>query len=122
MGTGGRVDGKAAIVTGAASGIGQATAELLAREGASVCVADVDADRGQQVVDGIAADGGTAIFVRTDVGVSADVLTMIERTEAAFGRLVVSQFEGGMVRGMVGKRLRYKDLAVGRQNPESRAT
>jgi NAD(P)-dependent dehydrogenase (short-subunit alcohol dehydrogenase family) len=87
MGTGGRVAGKAAIVTGAASGIGRATARLLAREGASVCVADVDADRGRQVVDGIASAGGTAIFVRTDVGVSADVLTMIERTEAAFGRL-----------------------------------
>jgi NAD(P)-dependent dehydrogenase (short-subunit alcohol dehydrogenase family) len=81
------VAGKAAIVTGAASGIGRATAELLAREGASVCVADVDADRGQQVVDGIAAAGGAAIFVRTDVGVSADVGGMIERTEAAFGRL-----------------------------------
>ena len=83
----GRVAGKAAIVTGAASGIGRATAELLAREGASVCVADVDADRGQQVVDGIAAAGGAAIFVRTDVGVSAEVAGMIERTEAAFGRL-----------------------------------
>ena len=87
MGTGGRVTGKAAIVTGAASGIGRATARLLAREGASVCVADVDADRGRQVVDGIAAAGGKAIFVRTDVGVSADVVNMIERTEAAFGRL-----------------------------------
>ena len=83
----GRVAGKAAIVTGAASGIGEATARLLAREGASVCIADVDADRGRQVCDGIVADGGAAIFVRTDVGVSADVAGMIECTDAAFGRL-----------------------------------
>ncbi len=87
MGTDGRVAGKAAIVTGAASGIGEATARLLAREGASVCVADVDADRGRQVAESIADDGGTAVFVRADVGVSADVLAMIERTESAFGRL-----------------------------------
>ena len=87
MGTGGRVAGKAAIVTGAASGIGEATARLLAREGASVCVADVDADRGRQVAESIADDGGTAVFVRADVGVSADVRAMIERTESAFGRL-----------------------------------
>ncbi len=87
MGTDGRVAGKAAIVTGAASGIGEATARLLAREGASVCVADVDADRGRQVAESIADDGGTAVFVRADVAVSADVLAMIERTESAFGRL-----------------------------------
>ena len=87
MGTDGRVAGKAAIVTGAASGIGEATARLLAREGASVCVADVEADRGRQVAESIADDGGTAVFVRADVGVSADVLAMIERTESAFGRL-----------------------------------
>ncbi len=87
MGTDGRVAGKAAIVTGAASGIGEATARLLAREGASVCVADVDADRGRQVAESIADAGGTAVFVRADVGVSADVLAMIERTESAFGRL-----------------------------------
>ena len=75
-----RVAGKAAIVTGAASGIGEVTAQVLAREGASVCVADVNADGGQQVVDKIKAGGGEAIFVRTDVGESAQVIEMFERT------------------------------------------
>ena len=83
----GRVAGKAAIVTGAASGIGEVTAQVLAREGASVCVADVNADGGQQVVDKINADGGEAIFVRTDVGESAQVIEMFARTEEAFGRV-----------------------------------
>ena len=87
MSTNGRVAGKAAIVTGGASGIGRATAQVLAREGASVCIADVDADGGRQVVDEIAAEGGEAIFVRTDVGVRADVIDMFERTEEAFGRV-----------------------------------
>ena len=83
----GRVAGKAAIVTGAASGIGEATAQILAREGASVCVADVNAEGGQQVVDQIKASGGEAIFVRTDVGEADEVIEMFERTQAAFGRV-----------------------------------
>ena len=87
MSTKGRVAGKAAIVTGGASGIGRATARVLAREGASVCIADVDADGGRQVADEIAAEGGEAIFVRTDVGARADVIDMFERTEEAFGRV-----------------------------------
>ena len=64
MSTRGRVAGKAAIVTGAASGIGRATARVLAREGASVCVADVDEAGGRQVAGEIQAAGGQAIFVR----------------------------------------------------------
>ena len=89
MSTKGRVAGKAAIVTGAASGIGRATAQVLAREGASVCIADVDAAGGRQVADEIVASGGEAIFVRTDVGARADVIEMFERTEEAFGRVDV---------------------------------
>ena len=87
MSTKGRVAGKAAIVTGGASGIGRATARVLAREGAAVCIADVDEAGGRQVVDEIAAEGGEAIFVRTDVGVRADVIDMFERIEEAFGRV-----------------------------------
>lgn len=83
----GRVAGKAAIVTGAASGIGEATAQVLAREGAAVCVADVNVDGGQQVVDKIKASGGEAIFVRTNVGEATEVVEMFERTQAAFGRV-----------------------------------
>ena len=49
MATTGRITGKAAIVTGAASGIGEVTAQVLAREGASVCVADVNTEAGKRV-------------------------------------------------------------------------
>ena len=87
MSTNGRVAGKAAIVTGGASGIGRATARVLAREGAAVCIADVDEAGGRQVADEIAAKGGQAIFVRADVGVRADVIDMFERIEEAFGRV-----------------------------------
>jgi NAD(P)-dependent dehydrogenase (short-subunit alcohol dehydrogenase family) len=83
----GRVQDKVAIVTGAASGIGEATARLLAREGASVCVADINFEGGQRVVEQIKAEGSAALFVRTDVGKSAQVKRMVERTAKAFGRL-----------------------------------
>ena len=72
--TTGRVAGKAAIVTGAASGIGRATAEVLAREGASVCIADIDEAGGRQVAGEIWAKGGQAVFLRTDVAARDDVL------------------------------------------------
>ncbi len=85
--TSGRVAGKAAIVTGAASGIGAATARLLAAEGASVAVADVDEAGGKKVVEQIRRKGGQAVFVRADVGRAAQVQRMIAQTEKAFGRL-----------------------------------
>ncbi len=83
----GRVEGKAAIVTGAASGIGEATALLLAREGASIAVVDLDVEGGKRVVKQIQADGGQAVFVKADVAKTAQVKRMIERTEKAFGRI-----------------------------------
>ncbi|NKB70726.1 MAG: glucose 1-dehydrogenase [Candidatus Latescibacteria bacterium] len=83
----GRVAGKAALITGAGSGIGQATALLLAGEGASVCVADVDEEGGRKTVEQIEAAGGQGLFVRADVGLSGDVQAMIDATAQAFGRL-----------------------------------
>jgi NAD(P)-dependent dehydrogenase (short-subunit alcohol dehydrogenase family) len=83
----GRLAGKAAIVTGAASGIGEATALVLAREGASVAVADVDEPGGKRVVAQIQKSGGQALFIKTDVGKAAQVKRMVEHTAKAFGRL-----------------------------------
>ncbi len=68
----GAVEGKRAIVTAAAAGIGRATAELLAAEGAAVVVADLDAAGGEAVAAGIRANGGRAVFVRCDVTSSED--------------------------------------------------
>jgi NAD(P)-dependent dehydrogenase (short-subunit alcohol dehydrogenase family) len=83
----GRVAGKVAIVTGASSGIGESTALLLAREGASVSVVDVNVEGGNDTVARIKKVGGQAIFIKADVSKTSQVKRMIERTEKAFGRI-----------------------------------
>ncbi|MAG32304.1 MAG: short-chain dehydrogenase [Deltaproteobacteria bacterium] len=85
----GRVSGKVAIVTGAASGIGRITAETLAREGARVVVADIDLEGGQVVADSIEGQGGRALALRVDVGEEAEVSALVEATVSAFGALHV---------------------------------
>jgi NAD(P)-dependent dehydrogenase (short-subunit alcohol dehydrogenase family) len=82
-----RYSNKVALVTGAASGIGRATAIAFAAEGASVAVSDVDADRGEKVVAEIRKAGGKAIFLRADVSKSDDVQGLVKGTVKAFGRL-----------------------------------
>ena len=84
-GTTGRVAGKVAIVTGAASGIGRASAELLAAEGARVVLADI-AETGGEVTDRI---GGDATFVRTDVTSTDDVRALVDGTVERWGRVDV---------------------------------
>jgi NAD(P)-dependent dehydrogenase (short-subunit alcohol dehydrogenase family) len=83
------LDHKAAIVTGGASGIGQATALLFAQEGARVAIFDLDEAGGQQTVGDIQASGGTAIFVRVDVSVAQEVESAVKRAVEEFGRLDV---------------------------------
>ena len=81
--------GKVAIITGAASGIGRATAELFASEGAAVVAADVDDRAGQQVADELAANDCSCAFVHADVSKDADVQAMIHFALAEYGRLDV---------------------------------
>jgi NAD(P)-dependent dehydrogenase (short-subunit alcohol dehydrogenase family) len=84
---GGLVEGKAALVTGGASGIGRATALLLAREGARVLVCDVDDAAGRAAVSEIATEGGSARFAKLDVAREPEVRAAVADALSAFGRL-----------------------------------
>lgn len=84
-----RLGSKIALVTGAADGIGAATAELFAEQGAAVVIADIDERAGVAVRDRIAAAGGRAAFVHGDVSKEADAEAMAEAAIKAFGALHV---------------------------------
>ena len=80
-----RFQDKVVVVTGAAQGIGEAYARALAAEGAKVVVADLNAEAGEQVAKQIEADGGTAMFVATDVSSAESARSMVEAVVASYG-------------------------------------
>ena len=84
-----RLKDKVALVTGAASGIGRATAVLFGQEGAKVMCADLDGDGAERVARQIADSGGEAASVHADVSVAADVEGMVRATVERWGRLDV---------------------------------
>ena len=95
----GRLDGKVAIITGAANGIGRTAARLFCKEGAHVVVSDLDAENGEALVAELAAAGGKALWVPCNVGDETAVGKLIERTVAQFGALQVLYNNAGSVRG-----------------------
>ena len=84
-----RMEGKCAVVTGAASGLGREVAKLFAAEGARVVVADMNADGANAVVHEIESAGGTAVAHPTDVTVEQQVIDALERCESEWGGLDV---------------------------------
>lgn len=82
-----RLEGKTAIVTGSGSGFGEGIAKILAREGASVVVNDIDEEGGLRVAGDIEAAGGRADFFRADVTSADDTRAMVEHARETFGRL-----------------------------------
>ncbi|MEX0426447.1 SDR family NAD(P)-dependent oxidoreductase [Nocardioides sp. DS6] len=83
----GRLDDKVALITGAAMGMGRATAELFAAEGAKVAVTDLDEARGKETVAAIHAGGGTAEFWPLDVSREQEVKNVVDAAAEAFGGL-----------------------------------
>ena len=82
-----RLQDKVALITGGTSGIGEAVAELFAREGAKVVITGRNESRGQAVTARIIGSGGQAIFVRTDVRKAAECKRAVDETLRSFGRL-----------------------------------
>ncbi len=98
-----------AIVTGGASGIGRATALLLAAEGARVCIVDLDGDAAETVAKEIAAAGGQAFAFAGDCSSPEDNEEMVRRTLDRFGSLQIAYLNAGIARG---SSVRGGDLAV----------
>lgn len=93
--------GKVALVTGAGSGIGRATAIGFAQSGAKVTVSDVNEATGNETVDLISQSGGTAIFIKCDVADADAVNHMVERTVSEFGRLDYGHNNAGITSPVV---------------------
>jgi NAD(P)-dependent dehydrogenase (short-subunit alcohol dehydrogenase family) len=91
------LEGKVALVTGGASGIGRATAILFAQEGAAVVVHDLK-EEGQATADAIVAAGGRASFIRGDVTRGADCQAAVQRAITEFGRLDILVNNAGIIR------------------------
>jgi NAD(P)-dependent dehydrogenase (short-subunit alcohol dehydrogenase family) len=93
----GRLVGKSALITGAAAGIGRATAELFAREGARLVLADINTDGLSALRDSLADVTGDVALVTADVSKSADARQMIEVAVEQYGRLDIAVANAGII-------------------------
>ncbi|PBC52065.1 alcohol dehydrogenase [Rhodococcus sp. ACS1] len=104
----GRMQDRVALVTGGASGLGAETCLLFAEEGADIVVADVNAERGAEVVRGVEQRGRKAVFHHTDVAKSADLESAVRLAEETFGKLDTVVANAGI--GGAASRKRLEDL------------
>jgi 3-oxoacyl-[acyl-carrier protein] reductase len=104
-----RLEGKTAIITGAAQGIGESTAGLFAAEGARVVACDVAREPLDKVVEGIRAEGGEAIAVECDVADEESVKALIAAAIDAFGKIDVVINNTGITRDTLTPRMRVED-------------
>jgi NAD(P)-dependent dehydrogenase (short-subunit alcohol dehydrogenase family) len=93
----GKLDGKVALITGAASGIGRATALLFAKEGAKVAIADWAPEGGRETAQMIEEAGGKAIFIEADVSQAADAERMVKTTVDTYGRIDILYNNAGIM-------------------------
>lgn len=97
-----RLDGKVAVLTGVASGIGAATAELFSLAGARIVGGDINAEAGQATIARIAEQGGEAVFAATDVTKREDAEALVDRALGEFGRVdIVANIAGAMFPGLL---------------------
>ncbi|HKF28123.1 MAG TPA: SDR family oxidoreductase [Candidatus Binataceae bacterium] len=97
----GRLDGKVAIITGSASGIGRGTAMRFAGEGAAVVIADLNVEGGEAAVRDCKENGARAVFQKTDVSSEAEIKALVARSVKEFGRLDIVYNNAG-IGGAVG--------------------
>lgn len=106
-----RLKNKVAVITGAASGMGRATALLFAKEGAAVVLTDLNAQGGETAVAECAAAGGRAVFQRTDVTSEPDIQAAVARAVKEYGRLDIMYNNAGIA-GAIGpiEKIESKDF------------
>jgi NAD(P)-dependent dehydrogenase (short-subunit alcohol dehydrogenase family) len=95
----GRLEGKVALITGGASGMGMIASQLFALEGAKVVLTDVSDNAGEQVAEKIRADGGEATYVHADVSGETDAKAMVDTAVGTYGGLSILYNNAGVMLG-----------------------
>ena len=105
----GLLEGKISLVTGAGSGIGRATSLVMAREGATIVVSDINADSGEETLSAVKEAGGDGMFVHADVSRPDDVAALVGQVVSAYGRLDCAYNNAGIEGFMAGRLHEYPE-------------